>query len=94
MKRTPGLGVCFLNFADAVLILTQLLRGHHATLIVEHHTTHFVSDVLSGLQHQLKVLQFVAVGRHLHKDSDTRRHEIARHFWVECARVNHIGQAK
>lgn len=94
MKKTRRLRVGFLNFADAVLILAQFLRRHHATLVVEHHTTDFVSDVLSGLQHQLKVLQFVTVRWNLHKDRHARRHEIARHFRVEGARVNHVGQAK
>src|SRR6185369_7785600 len=65
-------GVSVFHFADAVLILTQFLRGHHSALVVKHHAAYFVSDMLCRLQHQLKVLQFIAVGRHLHEDRHTR----------------------
>lgn len=86
-------GVSVFHFADAVLILTQFLRRHHPALVVQHYATHFISDMLRRLKHQLKVLQFVAIRRHLHENGHARRGEVG-HFRVKGSRINHIRQAE
>ncbi len=69
---TPALtsGVSVHHLADAVLIFAQFLRCHHPTLVIQHDATDLISDMLRGLQHQLEILQRIAVRRYLHKDSD------------------------
>lgn len=63
-------GVSVHHLADAVLIFAQFLRRHHPTLVIQHDATDLISDMLRGLQHQLEILQRIAVRRYLHKDSD------------------------
>lgn len=94
IKRQPLSGVRFQYVADAVLVFAQFLRRHHPTLIVKHYTTHFIGNVLCRLQHQLEVLQCIAVCRYLHKDSDTRRRHIRHIFRVEGAGFQHVRQAE
>ena len=59
-----------------------------------HHTTNIISDSLSRLQHQLKVLIRIAIRRHHHKEGDPRCGEIRHIVRIEVTRLNHIRHAK
>lgn len=94
MRRARVSGVGVFYFADTILILAYFLRGDHPALVIQHHATDFIRDVLRRLEHQLKVLQLIAVGWHLHENGHARRLHITHVFRIEGAGLHHVGEAE
>ena len=65
--RRPELFSGFNDLANAGLIGFELLRRHHAALVIQYHATNVIGDALRRLQHQLEVLVRVAIGGHIIK---------------------------